>query len=168
MDTHAALAPPVVTSVRVPLPPAEAFTLFTNGMGGWWPLATHSISADTHEGAVAATDVSMGSGVGGRIVESMSDGTQADWGEVLEWEPPRRLAYLWHLRQDRADATEVEILFVPAGDGTAVTIVHRGWERLGAKGPELRERNTRGWAGLLGHFERAAAAPRPIDGSSLA
>ena len=35
------------------------------------------------------------------------------------WEPPARLAYLWHLRRDRADATEVEIRFIaelqPAG-----------------------------------------------------
>ena len=43
------------------------------------------------------------------------------------------------------------------GDETAVTIVHRGWERLGALGPERRERNPRGWAGLLPHFERACA-----------
>jgi hypothetical protein len=54
--------------------------------------------------------------------------------------------------QDRADATEVEITFTAAGDGTAVAIVHRGWERLGARGPGLRERNTRGWAGLLPHY----------------
>jgi len=46
----------------------------------------------------------------------------------------------------------------PHADGTAVTIVHRGWERLGAKGPERRERNARAWAGLVPHFERACAA----------
>jgi hypothetical protein len=38
-----------------------------------------------------------------------------------------------------------------------VTIVHRGWERLGAAGPERRERNARGWGGLLPHFEAACA-----------
>jgi uncharacterized protein YndB with AHSA1/START domain len=76
---------------------------------------------------------------------------------VLEWEPPRRLAYRWHLRQDREDATRVEISFAAAAEGTAVTIVHSGWERLGTRAAELRERNTRGWSGLLGHFERACA-----------
>ena len=74
------------------------------------------------------------------------------------WEPPRRLVYLWHLRFDRADATEVEVSFEPAGDGTAVTIVHRGWERLGAAAEERREHNERGWAGVLEHY-RAARAP---------
>jgi len=64
-----------------------------------------------------------------------------DWGEVLEWDPPRRLAYRWHLRQDHENATRVEISFAPAAEGTAVTIVHTDWQRLGQ-----RERNERGWA----------------------
>ena len=73
------------------------------------------------------------------------------------WEPPQRLVYLWHLRFDRSDATEVEITFT-GGDETAVTIVHSGWERLGAVGPERRERNERGWAGLVPHYRDAASA----------
>ena len=95
---------------------------------------------------------------GGRVYERTADGVEHDWGEVLVWEPPRRLVYLWHLRFDRADATEVEITFAPPPDGTAVTIVHRGWERLGAKGPERRERNARGWSGLIPHYVDACAA----------
>jgi uncharacterized protein YndB with AHSA1/START domain len=47
--------------------------------------------------------------VGGRIFERTPAGDEHDWGEVLAYEPPRRLAYLWHLRFDRADATEVEV-----------------------------------------------------------
>jgi uncharacterized protein YndB with AHSA1/START domain len=93
---------------------------------------------------------------GGRIFERAPGGEEHEWGAVIIWEPPRRLVYSWHLRQDRADATEVEITFAAEGEGTAVTIVHRGWERLGARGPELRERNTKGWAGLLPHYVAAA------------
>ena len=76
---------------------------------------------------------------------------------MIAWEPPRRLVYSRHLRQDTADATEVEIAFAAAAEGTAVTITHRGWERLGSRGPELRERNVRGWAGLLPAFVAAVA-----------
>jgi len=48
------------------------------------------------------------------------------------WQPPARLAYLWYLGRDRADATEVEIRFLARGtDATWVEIAHRGWERLG-------------------------------------
>jgi uncharacterized protein YndB with AHSA1/START domain len=92
---------------------------------------------------------------GGRIFERTTAGDEYEWGEVLVWEPPRRLAYLWHLRQDRADATEVDVMFAGDDDDTKVTIVHRGWERLGAKGPELRERNMSGWDSLLPHYIEA-------------
>jgi uncharacterized protein YndB with AHSA1/START domain len=74
---------------------------------------------------------------------------------VLAWEPPARLAYLWHIYGEREDATEVDIRFAADGDATTVTIVHRGWERLGARGPELRRRNVQGWDGLLPHYLRA-------------
>ena len=95
---------------------------------------------------------------GRRIFERTPDRAEHDWGEVLAWEPPHRLRYLWHLRFDRADATEVEVTFTAAPEGTAVAIVHTGWERLGAAGPERRERNRRGWAGLLPHFASACTA----------
>ncbi len=76
---------------------------------------------------------------------------------MTRWEPPETLAYLWHLRQDRADATEVEISFRPAGtEVTHVEIEHRGWERLGARADELLERNHAGWDSLLPHFIAAS------------
>ena len=74
------------------------------------------------------------------------------------WEPPARLGYLWHLRRDRADATEVEIRFVAAGEGTRVEIEHRGWEVLGSEGEAWRDRNHGGWATLLPWFVAAATA----------
>ena len=65
------------------------------------------------------------------------------------------------LRRDRADATEVEIRFVPVAPHAArLDIVHTGWERLGAGGSDWRDRNRGGWQGLLPHF--IAAAERPV------
>src|SRR5205807_4415237 len=62
------------------------------------------------------------------------------------WEPPRRLGYLWYIRTDRADATEVEIRFNGSGEAPArVEIKHRGWERLGTRGPGWRDTNQGGW-----------------------
>ena len=75
------------------------------------------------------------------------------------WEPPTRLGYLWHLRRDRADATEVEIQFIARGGATTrVEIEHRGWEVLGAEGETWRDRNHGGWATLLPHFIAMAGA----------
>ena len=58
--------------------------------------------------------------------------------------------------QDPVDATKVEIVFAAAdAGGTQVVITHTGWERLGARGAELRGRNQMGWSTLLPHFQRA-------------
>jgi hypothetical protein len=94
--------------------------------------------------------------VGGRIYERTTAGAEHDWGEVTIWEPPQRLGYLWHLRRDRANATEVEIRFVVlAGERTRVEIEHRGWERLGADAEQWRDRNEGGWSTLLPHYVAA-------------
>jgi uncharacterized protein YndB with AHSA1/START domain len=132
----------------VACPPERAFEVWARRTSLWWPHG-HSVSGEP------GLTVTFEPRPGGRIFERTPDGAEHDWGEVLVWEPPHRLAYLWHLRFDRADATEVEVTFAAAGGGTAVSIVHRGWERLGAKGPERRERNRRGWSGVTEHYRRA-------------
>ena len=131
----------------------HAFATWTERTSTWWP-ASHTVSA------APDLQISFEPRVGGRIYERAPGGDEHDWGEITAWEPPRRLGYLWHLRADRADATDVEITFVPVADGrTRVEIEHRGWERLGAAGEERRDRNRGGWAGLLPHFIEAAAGP---------
>jgi uncharacterized protein YndB with AHSA1/START domain len=144
---------PLELRFTVGCPPEHAFDVWATRTSLWWPHG-HSVSGDPQ------LTVTFEPRAGGRIYERTPDGTEHDWGEVLDWEPPRRLRYLWHLRFDRADATEVEIAFAPDPAGTAVTIVHRGWERLGAKGPERRERNRRGWDGLIPHYGQACAELR--------
>jgi hypothetical protein len=127
----------------------HAFGVWTSGIGTWWP-PDHTV---TGQGDL---DVVLQGSVGGRIYERTSDGVEHDWGEVTAWEPPSYFAYLWHLRQDRADATEVEIHFLAQGTGvTRVEIEHRGWERLGSVGEERRARNRAGWDTLLPHFRAA-------------
>jgi hypothetical protein len=72
---------------------------------------------------------------------------------VTVWQPPARLAYLWYLGRDPAEATEVEIRFLARGAGaTRVEIEHRGWERLGPAAQPWRDRNQAGWSSLLPHF----------------
>jgi hypothetical protein len=132
----------------VDCPAAHAFTVWTARISAWWP-ADHTV------GGVPGLEVVLEPGVGGRIFERSPDGVEQDWGEVTVWEPPRRLGYLWHLRRDRADATEVEITFTERDGATLVVIEHRGWDRLGALGPDWREANKGGWATLLPHYVAA-------------
>ncbi len=142
---------PLRITFVVGCPPERTFELWTAQTSTWWP-ATHTVSAEP------GVDIVIEPGVGGRIYERTPQGEEHDWGQITRWEPPNRIAYLWHLRQDRADATEVEITFAASQrDGTTVSIEHRGWERLGARGPERRQQNQHGWSSLLPHFQAAAA-----------
>ncbi len=118
----------------------------------WWPKR-HSVSGDPD------LTVTIEPRQGGRIYERSGDGAEHDWGRVTEWAPPRRLAYLWHIAWDPAEATQVEITFTPAGaEGTRVGIVHRGWERFGADAPAMRDRNRAGWSALIVPFSSACAS----------
>ena len=142
---------PLRMSFDVDCPAEHAFTVWTSGIGAWWP-ADHTVTGR------ADLDVVMQSGVGGRIYERTPDGAEHDWGEVTVWSPPTRLAYLWHLRRDRSDATEVEIRFVARDSGrTQIEIEHRGWDRLGRAAEQWREQNQVGWQTLLPHFQAAIA-----------
>jgi uncharacterized protein YndB with AHSA1/START domain len=142
---------PLELEFDVACSPQHAFDTWARDTAGWWP-ASHSVSTDP--GLV----VTLEPRVGGRIFERTPSGDEHDWGEVTVWEPPERLAYLWHLRQDRDDATQVEITFTGSERRTTVRIVHSGWERLGAKGSDLRDRNRAGWDGLLPRFVAACEA----------
>ena len=124
----------------------HAFMTWTSRISSWWPR-DHTVTG-RRDAVVVLQD-----GVGGRIYERTADGDEHDWGEVTVWEPPTQLAYLWHLGRDRADATEVEIRFVPHGTAaTRIEIEHRGWERLGSSAETWRDRNRMGWQSLIPHF----------------
>ena len=45
------------------------------------------------------------------------------------WQPPARLAYLWYLGRDRADATEVEIRFLARGTEASADGTVEAWGR---------------------------------------
>jgi hypothetical protein len=146
---------PLRLSFTVDCPADHAFAVWTGRISTWWP-ADHTVTGD------AGLRVVLEPRVGGRIFERTAAGAEHDWGEVTVWEPPRRLGYRWHLRRDRADATEVEITFTAHGAGaTLVEIEHRGWERLGAGGPDWREANKGGWRTLLPHYVAALTVAGP-------
>jgi uncharacterized protein YndB with AHSA1/START domain len=141
---------PIRLAFELDCPADHAFQVWTDQIGTWWPL-DHTVAAEPGLAVV------LEGKPGGRLFERTPAGVEHDWGEVLVWEPPSRLVYSWHLRRDRADATEVEIRFVPIGRrGTRVEIEHRAWERLGSEAEAWRDRNLGGWSTLLPHYRVAA------------
>jgi uncharacterized protein YndB with AHSA1/START domain len=137
---------PIRLSFLVSCSAEHAFAVWTEKASLWWP-AGHTVSGETD------TRVAFEPRVGGRIFERTSGGREIDWGEVRLWEPPRRLAFMWHMRVPRDQSTDVEITFADQGDGsTRVEIEHRGWERLGAVASDRREGNERGWSEMSRFF----------------
>ena len=148
---------PLRMSFEVACSREHAFSVWTTRFGMWWPR-DHTVSG-------RADSVVLQPVVGGRIYERTADGTEHDWGEVTVWQPPARLAYLWHLGLDRDRATEVEVRFIAQGAATRIEIEQRGWERLGEAAERWRARNLAGWQGLLPHYQAALdAAARPREG----
>lgn len=137
---------PLAFSFELECTADHAFRVWTERVEAWWPPG-HTVS-----GASDVTVV-LEPRLGGRLFERTAAGQEHEWGEITRWEPPTRFSYLWFIRRDRTDATDVDITFTPLpGDRARVDILHTAWERLGAEGPGWRDRNIGGWTGVLPHF----------------
>jgi uncharacterized protein YndB with AHSA1/START domain len=140
---------PIVREVVVRCPVERAFRVWTEGIGSWWPFASHSI------GEARTETVIMECRVGGRFYERMAGGAEAEWGTVLEWDPPARLLLEWRVNPENPP-TEVEVRFTALEPGTTrVTLTHRGWERFaGPRGVEVWSSYgaVDGWSSVLGCF----------------
>lgn len=143
------LIKPLRITFDVECSPDHAFETWTRKATAWWP-PQHTVS---HEpGATIVFEPRAG----GRIFERTPGGREIEWGEVVEWDPPRRLRYLWHIATDPAHATDVSIAFNTAPKGTRIEIEHGGWERLGEIGEAWRNTNRAGWDGVLPAYTAAA------------
>ncbi len=133
--------------VEVPCTAQVAFRIFTEDIDSWWPLATHSV------GQGKAVSCTFEGHHGGRIYETLDDGSIRLWGSVLTWDPPRRMVFSWHPGRDASTAQEVEVTFEDlAGGMTRLELGHRRWETLGDEGAKLRERYQSGWPGVLEEY----------------
>ena len=150
---------PIRRNVTVDCGQEDAFRLFTDGMGEWWPIETHSRSASEHE-EVKAERIEFQSHDGGQILEHMSNGEVVPWAEVLVWEPPKRFVVAWKPHPRPQPPTEVEVTFEEKDGGTLVKLEHRGWERLTEDFAELYESYAGGWILTLGRFASAVSEGR--------
>ncbi|HEY7575089.1 MAG TPA: SRPBCC family protein [Thermoanaerobaculia bacterium] len=151
---------PVRRSVRVKASPERAFRVFTEEFDGWWPR-THHIGKSPMKRAI------LEGAAGGRCYTEQEDGTECDWGRVRVWDPPRRLVLAWQITHqwgfepDIAKASEVEIRFVPDGDGfTRVELEHRNFPKHGEGWESMRKAvdSEGGWGTLLDLYAKHAAA----------
>ena len=145
MSTTEALAD-IRKTITVDVPVEEAFETFTRRIGAWWPQASHTVFKDQLE------EIVFDERAGGRIYERSAQGEEAEWADVLAWEPPTRFVLRWRVNPERGP-TEVEVRFAPDGDGTRVELEHRGWDQVGDG--DGRAGYDTGWDYVLGHFVEA-------------
>jgi uncharacterized protein YndB with AHSA1/START domain len=144
----------IVKTVEVRASPDKAFNIFATRMGDWWHKE-HSIAQGTTQ-----KDVIVEPRAGGRWYELGADGSEHEWGHVIDYDPPRRLLLAWQLNReftfDPDLKTEVEVRFEPIEGGTRVHFEHRFLERMGEGTAELLEGMDGGWGMLLEGYANLA------------
>jgi len=156
----------VKKSITVNASVEHSFAVFTEGYDTWWPRS-HHIGKSPMAKAVIETYR------GGRCYTTQVDGSECDWGRILEWDPPNRLLIAWQIsaewgyEPDLAKSSEVEITFTPTAEGgTRVDLEHRGFERMGAGGATMRTGvdSPGGWETLLQLFaERVKLGAEAVE-----
>lgn len=146
-------------SIAVEAPVAEAFRVFTEDCHAWWPRSYRL-------GCAERTDVVLEPREGGRWYERTADGKECDWGIVLLWQPPSRLALSWQIglgfvpEADPKRASRVDVSFTEsAANSTTVTVLHSKLERHGDGWTDMAEAvsGERGWGGILGSYAEVVA-----------
>jgi uncharacterized protein YndB with AHSA1/START domain len=159
MSTQAT-ATSVQQSLVVDAPIERAFSVFTEGIGSWFPREYNLLDTEIAERISEPR-------VGGHIYDRGADGSECHWARVLEYEPPQRLVFSWdisprwQIETDPDRASEVEVRFVAeAPDRTRVELEHRNLDRHGEGWEQLRESvaGEGGWPGCLARFAERLGA----------
>lgn len=146
--------PAVERAIDVRCSADHAFTVFTDRIADWWPLATHSLGAGMADHD--AVSCVLEPRVGGRLYEVLDDGRELAWGAVVAWEPGAFVALDWNPSLVERPFTRVEVRFTETGpEACRVALTHRGFE-VWERPLETRESYEVGWAEPLGEFQRVA------------
>ena len=140
---------PIRRTVLVAASPERSFATFVERMHVWWNPAGHLLKLPVTAMVVEPFE-------GGRWYEKGDDGVVADWGQVLVWDPPKRLVLSWgpppgFSKGGGDDFSELEVNFVPEGETTRINLEQRYLERFGEAGHALRAalESSGGWPRAL-------------------
>ena len=146
--------------ILVNAPIGDAFKVFTERFGDFKPREHNLLDAPIVETRLEPH-------VGGHIYDRAEDGSECRWARILAYEPPDRVVFswdigpTWQLETDPANTSEVEVSFLPEGEGrTRVELEHRHIDRHGPGWESLRDgiAEEQGWPLYLSRF--AAATER--------
>ncbi len=137
-------------SIHVRRSVEDAFRLFTEGIGKWWPL-----KEGFSFGRERAQDIFIEGRVGGRLCERFSDGTEFEVGRVTRYQPPHLVVFTWQPPEWEGGATEVEVRFRADGAGTKLELEHRGWAANEKAAKQAKDYDG-GWQVVLARYAAAA------------
>jgi len=145
---------PIKKEMLVEASQEVAFKVFTGKMDAWWPR-TH------HIGKSPMTELVLEPGINGRWYSRHEDGSEANVGRVLEWQPYTRLVLAWQINgrfeYDPDLITEVEVHFTSeAPQKTRINFEHRNLSRLG-EGKAV-ESMDHGWGMILELYKKLTAS----------
>jgi uncharacterized protein YndB with AHSA1/START domain len=141
----------VVSEIQITAPPERVFQALIDPkqVMSWWTsddCQIESFSMDAKRGGRWSYDTKQ-------TAMNMNGVTKFHCeGEVLEFDPPRRLAYTWiaNWHADRTQRTVVSWDLKPASGGTHVTITHSGLlEDVAA-----RKDYSGGWTGVMQQLKK--------------
>jgi len=144
----------VTSSIVVDAPIDRAFSVFTAGIGSWFPREYNLLEVEIEE-RVFETHA------GGRVYDRGTDGSECSWARVLAYEPPERVVISWDIspqwqvETDPEKTSEVEVRFTAESpERTRVDLEHRGLDRHGEGWEQIRESvaGEGGWPGCLRRF----------------
>lgn len=145
--------PPLVRSIEVPCDQEEAFTVFLERMGSWWPLARFSASVKF---GGEPDRLLVEPKAGGEIVEVDADGGRHLWGTIKRYEPYEYVSMDFHIGLSAETASLVEVSFTPIAEGrTRVMLTQSEWERFGRYAENMLNGYPKGWTVI---FEQAYLA----------
>jgi hypothetical protein len=137
---------PIVHEYPLRCSAERAFEVFTARIGAWWH-PEYTADPTTLRG------VTIEPRVGGRVYATHEGDPAGDgWGQVLVWEPGRRVVYSSTLAQSAEHPSEISVSFTPRGDGCWVRFEHGGWD----DGNAADRRKFTDWRRILDRFATLA------------
>ena len=134
---------PLISTIEVPCGQEQAFGVFVNDMGSWWPLDKRSMSM--HSGAPAKS-LSIEPRLGGKIIETGHDDTEYLWGTIKSYDPHGLVSMNFHMGLPAENASLVEVRFTALGlDRTRVELTQSNWEAFGDMAEMMRGGYGSGW-----------------------
>jgi uncharacterized protein YndB with AHSA1/START domain len=168
MTSPAPAGDSAAVSVRVAVSRDDAFDVFTREIDLWWKQGPQFRIAGRRRGTLH-----LEPGIGGRLFETfeLSTGSRTiEVGRMTSWDPPARIAFEWRgVNFKPHEKTFVEVVFEPSGEGTLVTVRHRGWSSLpddhparhGLVGAEFSRMIGMWWGQLMSSLREHVAGRTP-------